>query len=120
MSHALQNLAAAVGARVAAQTGNANATRISSVFAGNKISELLHHGAPGTLLVTGLANHHLLRAAGLVEAPAICLTDGIEPSPELIAAAREHGVTLLVTQLPLTEAAAALQRLVNRDDGPHA
>jgi len=78
---------------------------VERVFASDKISELLHHGAPGTLLVTGLANPHLARAAGLVEASAICLTGGREPSAELVAAAREHGVTLMVADGTLAETA---------------
>lgn len=110
MAQVLTDLAAAVGARVALRAAGAESARVTKVFASDKISELLHHGAPGTLLVTGLANTHLLRAAGLVEAPAICLTGGREPSPELIDAAREHGVTLMVADGTLAETAETLNR----------
>jgi hypothetical protein len=124
MNVALTDLATAAGARIVLPARGGESARVECVILSDKISELLHHGAPGTVLVTGLANHHLLRAAGLVEATAICLTGGREPSAELLDAARGHGVTLMVAPGTPAETAEAMRRVLaeggrgRKDGGP--
>jgi hypothetical protein len=70
---------------------------IGILYAADTMSELIAHAAPGTLLVTSLNNNQLVRVAELMDVPGICLTNGAEPSPELVARAEAAGTTILVS-----------------------
>ncbi len=109
MPLSLKELASSAGARIVVHAQRAASLRIARVFASDKISELLHHGGPDTLLLTTLANPHLLRAASLVGAPALCLTGGGDIPPSLRAGAEAHGIVLLHTLDNLAQAMARFQ-----------
>ena len=70
---------------------------IKRIYAGDRISDFLSQGGTETLLVTNLSGGHILRAAKLMDVPAICLLNGISPEPELTTAAERNGIVLLVS-----------------------
>ena len=88
--------------------GSSLDTEIKGVFAGDRISDLLSHGAPGTLLVTNLTGVHIPRAAKLMDVPAICLLNGISPEPALTTAAERNGTVLLVSPSAMFETCGRL------------
>ena len=81
---------------------------IKRVYAGDRISDLLNQGDTETLLVTNLTGVHILRAAELMDVPAICLLNGVSPEAELITAAERNTVVLLVSPYDMFETCGRL------------
>jgi len=81
---------------------------IKRIYAGDKISDLLNQGDSETLLVTNLTGVHILRAAELMDVPAICLLNGVSPEAELITAAERNGMVLLVSPYDMFETCGRL------------
>lgn len=98
----LGEIADRIGARVVLAGASLEA-EVRRVVASDRMSDLLAQAGEETLLVTRMANAHLGRIAGLMDAPAVCLVDGVPPGMELLQAAREHGTGLLVSSESLEE-----------------
>ena len=60
------------------------------------------------LLLTGLINVQVIRTANLMDIGAICFVRGKQPSEEMISMAKELGIILLSTKLPLFPACGKL------------
>jgi len=91
---------------------------IETVYAGDRISDLLSQGREGTLLVTNLTGVHLLRVAELMDVPALCLLGDVFPEAELTQAAKSRGTVLLVSRFGMFETCGRLyQRLAITDEG---
>lgn len=73
------------------------------------MSSLIANASPDTLLVTSLNNSQLIRVAELMDAPGLCLVGGAQPSPELIARAREAGAAIMVSPHGLEETRRLLE-----------
>jgi len=115
----LGDLATAIGAHVLSSVADASRIAVSCVYAGDRMSDLLNEATASTLLVTHLANPHLIRAAELLDIPAICLLNGIVPDPELVASALHSGKVLMVSPVGMGETCQVLRALglVLRGDG---
>jgi hypothetical protein len=111
----LDELARRIEARVLAPGGRPQA-EITRVYGGDRMSDLLAQATESTLLVTALANAHLLCVAELMDAPGICLVGGSEPAPELLAAAARTGTALLVSPAAMAEVCRRLEACL---DGRH-
>ena len=98
----LQELAKRIGARVIT-LGKPNTVEIDQVYCSDKISELLNNTSDTMLLVTRLANAAVMRVAELMDAPGICLVEGVDPKPEVMHAAIEHGTLLIVSPVGMPE-----------------
>jgi len=72
------------------------------------MSDVLSYIKPGALLLTGLNNLQAIRTAEIAEIKAICFVRGKQPTEGMVAAAREKGVILLATPMPLFEACGRL------------
>jgi len=72
------------------------------------MSDVLAFIKAGAMLLTGLNNPQAIRTAEVAEIKIICFVRGKQPTPEMIALAKESGVTLLTTPLPLFEACGKL------------
>ena len=83
---------------------------IKHIYAGDKVSDLLNQGDTETLVVTNLTGVHILRAAQLIDVPAICLLNGISTEPELTTAAERNGIVLLVSPYDMFETCGRLHR----------
>lgn len=103
----IAGLAALGGLRLISPGTNPE-TEVCRVFAADTMSELIAHASPGTLLVTHLDNAQLARVAELMDAPAICLVDGVRPGRELLEAAAGAGAAVLVSALGFAETVRAL------------
>jgi hypothetical protein len=105
----LGDFANAIGATVLSSVAYAPKIEVNHVYVGDRMSDLLDQATASTLLVTHLANMHLIRAAELLDVPGICLLDGIEPDVEVIETAAENGKVLMVSPLGMHETCQALR-----------
>jgi hypothetical protein len=85
---------------------------VSRVYAADTMSELIAHASSGTLIVTHLDNAQLARVAELMDAPAICLVDGVQPGPGLLEAARGAGAAVMVSGFGLAKTVRTLEDLL--------
>ena len=74
------------------------------------MSDVLSFIKPGALLLTGLNNPQAIRTAEMSEVKVVCLVRDKQPSAEMIALARENGIILLTTSLPMFEACGRLYK----------
>ncbi|MBM3324619.1 MAG: hypothetical protein FJY66_03030 [Calditrichaeota bacterium] len=72
------------------------------------MSDVLAFIKPGALLLTGLNNPQAIRTAEVAEIKIICFVRGKQPSTEVTTLAKESGITLLTTSLPMFEACGKL------------
>jgi len=80
---------------------------IHYAYAGDRVSDLLNAVSDGTLLVTNLGNASLRRVIELMDAPAVCLLNGVEPEDDLMAAAA-HGAAVIVSPYGMFETCGRL------------
>jgi len=92
----LRELAARIGARMIGGNDRPIIT-IKRVYAGDRISDMLAQESEGTLVVTNLVGTPLLKAAELMDLPAICLVNGTTRAPDMEQAAERHGIVLLIS-----------------------
>jgi hypothetical protein len=97
----IEDLAAAANARVVVRPADAPA--ITHVLAGDRISDLLDASTAATLVVTNLASRQLLELADLMDVPAVCFLNGVEPDEALARAAAERGTALIVSPADMFE-----------------
>lgn len=81
---------------------------IKSIYASDRMSDILSQGAAERLLVTNLTGTQILGVAELMDVPAICFLNGISPEPELTGAAGRSGTVLLVSPFGMFEACGRL------------
>ena len=98
----LAYLARRIGARVVTEGSSPNHV-IDSIYAGDRISDLLTHASQKTLLVTNLSSALLVCVAELMDVPAVCLVGGQAPAPEIVSAAKARGMFLMVSHGDLFE-----------------
>lgn len=74
------------------------------------MSDVLAFIKPGAMLLTGLCNPQAVRTAEMSDVKVVCLVRGKEPNDEVVTLARENGIILLTTSLPMFEACGRLYR----------
>ena len=110
----LHELAERIGAKVLTP-GEVPGVEIHWACAGDTISHLLADASDTTLMVTHLAGGVLVRAARLVDASAICLTNGVVPAPELVRAAAASGTVLMASPVGMFETCGRLYQCLHHD-----
>ncbi|MBN2323713.1 MAG: hypothetical protein JXQ30_08260 [Spirochaetes bacterium] len=91
----VKQLAVHIGARI--YSGPGKSRDIKSVYAGDRISELLSAASDDTLLVTNLIHPQLFRIAQLMEVPGICLLNGVSVEKQMVDLAVQNGTCVLVS-----------------------
>jgi len=71
---------------------------------------LAHIHNDNTLLLTGLTTPQVIYTTDAVDIPVICFVRGKRPDKEVIKLAREHKMTILLTDLPLFESCGKLYK----------
>jgi hypothetical protein len=115
----IEDLAERIGAKIFSPQGEPAGDRksVRSVYAGDRISELLNAASERTLLVTNLANHQLFRIAALMEVPGICLLNGVPVTEEMVSLAVGNGTAVLVSRADMFETCGRIyQCLVTEGD----
>ncbi|MGL5541636.1 MAG: hypothetical protein ACRDBX_08410 [Erysipelotrichaceae bacterium] len=72
---------------------------LEGLYIGDLLSWVMGHGQPGQIWATVQAHENVIAIAKLKEFGAVVLVEGVIPSKELIAYAREEQCTLLGTSL---------------------
>jgi len=81
---------------------------IKCAAASDLMSDVLAFAEAGSVLLTGLCNPQTVRTAEMADIVAIVFLRGKEPAPETIELARERGIPLVTTPLPMFEACGRL------------
>jgi len=110
----LDSLAKALGARILTADGG-GPRAIERVYAGDRMSDLLNHASPTTLIATNLATAQLVRAVALLDGSAVCLLNAIVPGPELLRAAANSGTVLMVSPFDMFETCGRLYDCLRRE-----
>lgn len=93
--------------------GLQTAHRFSRVFASDLMSDVLAFAHSGTLLLTGLANIHVVRTATLADIAAVIFVQGKRPADDIIAEALKNDLPLASTPLSMFEACTRMGALLN-------
>ncbi|MGC8874017.1 MAG: hypothetical protein ACP5SI_06155 [Chloroflexia bacterium] len=83
---------------------------VSCGGAADLMSDVLALVEPGAILLTGLCNPQVVRTAEMADIVAIVFVRGKQPMPETVALAKEKGIPLVTTALPMFEACGRLHR----------
>ena len=84
---------------------------VEIISASDLLSEVLAFAKPGSMLLTSLINPQVMRTAEMVEISAICFVRGRMPTKETIELAKENGIPLICTKLPMYETCGRLYRI---------
>jgi hypothetical protein len=112
----LQELALKIGARVI--THGKPDGHVDRIYAGDRISDLLSQASQTTLVVTNLSSALLVCVAELMDVPGICLVGGHSPEPEIVTAAKAHGMFLMVSPVDLFETCGRVYQCWGGRTGP--
>jgi hypothetical protein len=92
----LEEVALALGAEVAV-AGESSRREITAAGAADLLSDVLYFGKPSMLLLTGLTEPSVVRAAQVMEISALVFVRGKRPGEEVIHLAREAGISVLIS-----------------------
>jgi predicted transcriptional regulator len=81
---------------------------IKAAGCGDLMSDVLVFCKPGSLLLTGLNNPHIIRTADVLDIAAIIMVRGKRPFPETIQLAEELQIPILTTKYILFESVGRL------------
>jgi predicted transcriptional regulator len=82
------------------------------VFASDLMSDVLHSVEPGSLLLTGLANAHVVCTCSVADVAAVVFVHGKRPAPEVVEEARARNLPLVATRLPMFQACSEVASLL--------
>jgi hypothetical protein len=88
--------------------GDCKDQEISTPFCCDLLSLAMGRAPRGCAWVTVIANRNTLAVATLVKASCIILAEGVGIEGEAIEKAKEHGITVFRTDMPVFEAAMTL------------
>jgi hypothetical protein len=87
------------------------------VFASDLMSDVLSSSEPGSLLLTGLANAHVVSTCSVADLAAVVFVQGKRPAPEVVSQALASHLPLIATRMPMFEACSRIAGRV--EDGGH-
>lgn len=90
-------------------------TSFPKVFASDLMSDVLTSAEPGSLLLTGLANAHVVCTCHVADLAAVVFVQGKRPAADVVDQALTENLPLVVTRLPMFEACFRIAGLV--EDG---
>jgi hypothetical protein len=88
------------------------------VFASDLMSDVLSSAEPGALLLTGLANSHVVNTCAVADLSGVVFVEGKRPGPDVISQAHTRHLPLVSTKMTMFEACARIAGLL--EDGGHA
>jgi len=81
------------------------------VFASDLMSDVLTSAEPGSLLLTGLANSHVVCTCSVADLAAVVFVQGKRPDSGVVDQARSKNLPLIATKMPMFEACSRLAAL---------
>lgn len=106
----------AIEAETVDDTGRDN-VEILSACGADLMSDVMAFVKDQVLLLTGLINVQVIRTAILMDIEAICFVRGKTPTAEMVSMAKENGIVLLRTRLPMFLACGKLYEAGVRQGG---
>ena len=88
------------------------------VFASDLMSDVLTSAEPGSLLLTGLANSHVVCTCSVADLAGVVFVQGKRPAPDVVTEAGTKGLPLIATKMTMFETCARIAGRVQ--DGGHA
>lgn len=88
-----------------------------TVFASDLMSDVLTSAEPGSLLLTGLANSHVICTCSVADLAGVVFVHGKRPAPDVVAEARTKKLPLVATKMTMFEACSRMAGQV--EDGGH-
>ena len=111
----LEDLSQKIGAHIVTP-GKKGGTKVTKIYAGDRVSDLLNEASDKTLLVSNLASVQMLRVAELMDVPGICFVNGIEPDAEMVELAQQNGTLLMVSRAGVFETCGLIYQSVSEED----
>ena len=87
------------------------------VFASDLMSDVLASAEPGALLVTGLANTHVVSTCAVADLAGVVFVQGKRPTPEVVGQALAQRLPLIATKMSMFEACSRMAGRI--EDGGH-
>lgn len=87
------------------------------IFASDLMSDVLTSAEPGALLLTGLANAHVVCTCSVADISGVVFVQGKRPVPSVVDEALTKGIPLMATKMTMFEACAKIAGFV--EDGGH-
>lgn len=87
------------------------------VFASDLMSDVLTSAAPGSLLLTGLVNSHVICTCSVADLAAVVFVQGKRPDPEVVNQALSKKLPLIATRMSMFEACSRISGRAK--DGDH-
>ncbi|MCK7477041.1 MAG: DRTGG domain-containing protein [Candidatus Moduliflexus flocculans] len=78
------------------------------VFASDLMSDVLTSAEPGSLLLTGLANAHVVCTCSVADLSGVVFVQGKRPAPTVVDEARTRGIPLMATKMTMFEACSRI------------
>jgi hypothetical protein len=91
------------------------ATQVSRAVASDRMSDLLEHASPSTLIVTRLATQQLLDLAELMDVSAVCIVSEAVLSPAFRESASRCRAAVILSPLGLDETRRRLSDLLHAE-----
>ena len=85
-------------------SGSPLETACPKVFASDLMSDVLTSAEPGSLLLTGLVNSHVVCTCSVADLAAVVFVQGKRPAAEVIDQARSKNLPLIATKMTMFEA----------------
>ena len=85
---------------------------INGVYIGDLLSWVMGRAESGNAWLTIMSNVNILAVATLCDVGTIILTEGVQPSLDIIATANEKGINIISTEMPSYECACKLAGLL--------
>jgi predicted transcriptional regulator len=80
------------------------------LFASDLMSDVLAFMEPGSVLITGLVNSHVVRTSFLVNVKAVIIVQGKRPDATVLNEARENKLPVISTSLSMFETCSTISR----------
>lgn len=84
---------------------------VDFVYASDLMSDVLAFGKPNSVLVTGLVTQQAVISAHMAEFNVVVFVRGKKPKDDAIEIAKQHGITVLSTQLDTYESCVRLHKI---------
>lgn len=88
---------------------------IKRVFAGDRMSDLIHHADDETLIITHLNQPSLVQLFQIFDVPAICIISESEPISELIKGAEEKNAYLIMSPFEMYETCGVVYKTLEQE-----
>lgn len=85
---------------------------VEKVYIGDLLSWVMSNAEPDNIWLTIMSNINIVAVATLTDVSCIILCEGVVPDNDCLNKAKEHGVTILVTDKSIYDTAVTLSKIL--------